>query len=203
MEESPFIRAFVALPISDETRAALARLQEQARRLRLRIGWIRPENLHVTLSFLGDIERQAVQGLTAALDAAVRGIEPFSFETADVGWFGARHPTVWWAGVTPGPGAEAMSRLAATVSQAVREAGCPDDAKSVFVPHVTLGRIRPGVDVSPLMTFAETKCAKSVFGISAADRILLVQSVLSAEGPRYTVLHESVLGATGASGTSG
>lgn len=195
MEETPFVRVFVSLAISGEVRAALAELQERARHLRVRIGWIRPENLHVTLSFLGDVPREAIPALADSLDSSVRSLEPFTFETAGLGWFGGRHPCVWWAGVTPGPGADAIGRLAGVVSETVRSVGYPDDAKEVFVPHVTLGRTRPGADPVPLMRFLESRYGKESFGVSSADRIALMQSVLGSTGPQYTVLSECRLGA--------
>ncbi len=195
-ENSPFIRAFVALDLSPEVRTALTAVQEQARRLRVRVGWVKPENLHITLAFLGEIPHEAAPALARGLGEAVREIAPFPFETAGVGWFGGNRPRVLWAGITPGPGADRIAALAAAVRTAVRAAGYPDDEKETFTPHATLGRLRPGDDPGPLMTFLEKRHAATVFGTTEAGSIRLMRSVLGSNGPEYTVLHECRFGGT-------
>lgn len=199
MEEkdlNPFIRMFVALDISPDVRAALAAVQLQARSLRVRVGWVRPENLHVTLAFLGDVPRDAIPAITQGLDVAVRTLAPFAFETAGVSWFGGGRPRVVWAGITSGPGADCIGELAGAVRAAVRAGGYPDDEKSSFVAHITLGRLRPGGDPRPLMDFLQKRHSTTVFGNTQATGIGLMRSVLGSTGTEYSLLHECRFGGT-------
>lgn len=194
MDESPFVRAFVALSISEEVRAALSALQDQARRFRVRVGWVLPENIHITLAFLGQVPREALPGIQTALDEAVLPLAPFVFEACGVGWFGGRRPRVLWAGVSAG--AEAVCRAAAAVHASVRKVGYPDDARDLFTPHMTLGRLRPGSDPAVLMDFLHKRHAATPFGRSESSGVLLMESRLASNGTSYAVLHESRFGGT-------
>lgn len=190
-EPSPLIRTFVALAVSEPVRSNLEKFETQARRIRVRVGWVKPENLHVTLAFLGLVPRDAIPGLGAHLDESARRFHPFDFETAGIGWFGGRRPRVIWAGVPGGAGAEAITQVAAAVQTAVREAGFPDDERDRFTPHVTVGRLRPGSDPRDLLDFMRKHYADTPFGASHATGVRLMHSELGDNGTVYTLRHES------------
>jgi 2'-5' RNA ligase len=190
-EEQPLIRAFVALAVSDGVRRALEAFESQARRIRVRVGWVKPGNLHVTLVFLGYVPASAVPALASRLDETARLFNPFDFETTGIGWFGGRRPRVIWAGVPPGSGSEAIVKVAGAVRAAVREAGYPDDGTEAFTPHVTVGRLRPGSNPDDLLEFLKSRHAETPFGLSHAGGLRLMRSDLGKEGTVYNVLHES------------
>lgn len=135
------IRAFVALPLADATRHALDPYLRACERLAPSYRWVPAANLHLTLRFLGRVDRAGLERLRAAL-AEVR-TPPFWLRTGAVGTFGGR---VIWLGLDEGE-AEAGA-LAAAVDRACEEAGLgPADVP--FRAHLTLARATKGARRAP------------------------------------------------------
>jgi 2'-5' RNA ligase len=133
------MRAFVAIDLAEEVRAALAREQS---RLKAACGhnrdirWTRSEGLHLTLKFLGEIETARVASVTAALQALGR-FDPFKVEVKGFGYFpDARRPRVLWVGLLA---PAALGELAARVEAALEELGFARENRP-FKPHLTLAR---------------------------------------------------------------
>jgi RNA 2',3'-cyclic 3'-phosphodiesterase len=125
-------RMFIALTLPDAVRGALAAL---ARPLP-GVNWTRPEQLHVTLRFLGDVPGDQIEPMIARL-AAVQ-VEPFVLPVEGVGTFPPnRPPRVLWIGV--GSGHPRLFQLRQRVDDAVLASGVPLDVRT-FHPHVTLAR---------------------------------------------------------------
>jgi len=98
--------------------------------------WIKPENYHLTLRFVGDIEEPDADDFVEALSAV--SVEPFSLRLSGVGSFGGRKPRALWAGVED---CEPLMRLQRAHERAARQAGLPPETRN-FAPHVTLARLR-------------------------------------------------------------
>ena len=117
---------------------ALAPLRE--RRDKLPVKWVRPENIHLSLKFLGDVDAARGQELREALQRAAgtrSAPRPLTLQITGFGVFPDYHrPRVLWAGVTPDPGVELLQH---SVEQAFGPLGFPTEARA-FRPHVTLGR---------------------------------------------------------------
>lgn len=122
------MRLFLAIPFSPEIRGALAEAQDQLRRQGVQANFTRPENLHLTLAFLGETDRQAaVQQVMAGI-----GQPAFSLTVGGSGHFG----DLYWAGVRRDP---ALLALASSLQDALRAAGFALDRRP-FRPHITLAR---------------------------------------------------------------
>src|SRR5919198_3347910 len=102
------IRSFVAIELPEDLRRTLTGVQEELKRAlpsarraaETRVQWVRPESLHLTLKFLGDIEEAHIEPLRLALIQAVAGFDRFSVEIEGIGGFpDARAPRVIWAGL--------------------------------------------------------------------------------------------------------
>ncbi len=127
------MRLFVAIALPEELRQRLAALQHGLPGAR----WVAPENLHLTLCFIGEVDRRQAQDLDAAL-AAIRGPR-FSLSLAGLGYFGTETKLrSIWVGIDP---CETLKRLQAKVAQAPRHADIAQSS-SKFRPHVTLGRFK-------------------------------------------------------------
>jgi 2'-5' RNA ligase len=127
------IRAFLGIDLPPAVRGALQVQQFLLPMPRM----VEPQNLHLTLVFLGDCPE-------VALDAAHEGFtalreNSFSVSLQGLGLFGKDKPRVAWAGVAVSP---ELMHLQAKLETIARRAGCPIDARK-FVPHVTLGRFQP------------------------------------------------------------
>lgn len=184
------LRCFVGLPLAPAQRQALDRAAAQlAGRLASRIGFTRPENWHLTLRFLGDVDPADLPGLRAAL-SPVR-FAPFELELGAAGSFPplaragrGRPPQTLWAGLARG--AEHCAALARDINQALARAGFPPEDRPLR-PHVTLGRVRApqaGDDWRAALAAADL----SGTGPALMDRFVLWRSVLGPGGPRYEQL---------------
>src|SRR5262245_269882 len=148
----PTIRAFIAVELSDAARRAAAAVCQA---LRAAAGgpdvrWVRPEALHVTLRFLGQLETSRLPALVESVAAALAGSAPFRLELGAVQLFpGPGRPRVVVLEV--GPEAP-LAALAAAVERGVVAAGCEPEPRR-FRPHLTLGRVRgraaPDVATAP------------------------------------------------------
>ena len=174
-------RLFLGVALIDTVRAALVgHLAAALGRAALPGRRVAPENWHLTLRFLGDIDPRAGRRLTLALRAAAFGA-PFSVGFAALGAFPrATRAQALWLGVDRGV-AELRS-LAAAVEQAVVAAGFPADSRP-FAAHLTLSRLRPPEDVARVVA-----AVPSFAATMPVDRVTLYRSDLARDGPRYTVL---------------
>lgn len=122
------MRLFVALSFSQQARDALLRCQQQLRELGMTGNFTRPENLHLTLAFIGETDRVA-----QACRALERIEQPaFSMVLGEIG----RFSDLWWAGIRENA---ALQELALRVQEQLRAGGFSIDRRP-FRPHVTLVR---------------------------------------------------------------
>jgi 2'-5' RNA ligase len=169
----------------------LAPLRE--RREKLPVKWVRPENIHLSLKFLGDVDDARESELSAALQqAAGAGSEPrpVTLQITGFGVFPDYHrPHVVWAGVTPDPGLELLQH---GVEQAFAPLGFPTEARA-FRPHVTLARsardARPR-DFKGLEAILDGTEFDETVSIAEID---LMQSTLQKDGPVYQVRYHERL----------
>ena len=172
------MRAFVAVDISEK--GLLESIMEFQARAGINGRPVKPENLHFTLQFLGEIAPEAADGVVRA----IQGIrfERFAVKFRSVGAFpDARRPRVIWIG-TDDVGGAGMHKLVRQTAESLRPLGFATDGH--FVPHITIQRTKRGADVADIMEkfrFAE-------FGTQEVRTIKLKQSVLTPEGPIYSDL---------------
>jgi len=99
--------------------------------------WIEPENYHITLRFIGDVDNQTANEVADNLDHLSQSLR-FPVRLTHLGIFGGDKPRALYAGVEP---SEALSRLQAAQERMLQRSGLPPDGRK-FVPHVTLARLR-------------------------------------------------------------
>ena len=178
-------RTFIALMIpSDWTDHLGAISRELASKMR-GLSWVRPENLHITLRFLGDLDDSAVQRVC---DSAARDVGEENSPRARLGPIGAfpnlARPRVVWVGLAEGE--EAVSALARTVNDALGRGGfgAPDKP---FRPHLTLARVREGARGLEALRDAAPPPPPPA---ALLDRVCVMKSELHPAGARYTALTE-------------
>ena len=171
------IRAFVAVRIPETTRAQLADVQRQLKPELRDVSWTRPDAMHLTLQFLGDIESARVPELKSALRAVARDYSPFELELGVAGSFGNR---VIWIGLQRGE--EALNDLANAVRRAIASFSGHEENRE-FSAHVTLGRLRrPTRGASAALR----KVSPPMFQPWIVSDFELIRSELSPRGSRYT-----------------
>ncbi len=175
------MRAFVAIfPPLEIRAAAAAAARETVRPLSDhsgdRIRWARPENIHLTLKFLGDVREEVLGDLRAILSETCARHAPFDVGLAGLGAFpSARHARILWAGVSTG--SERLRALAADLDAALVPLGFEREERP-YAPHLTLGRVRgrpASLDLSPAAGNLEFR----------AQRVELTESTLTPEGAIY------------------
>lgn len=186
-----YIRAFIAVEINDAVRTELADAQSILQEANGQVSWVRPQNIHCTLVFLGDIFTDTVNQVAAALDQAAGGCKPFEVEIVGLGYFGsARSPRIIWAGITGR--IDALIELQVKITAAVLQAGLKPDEKP-FKPHLTIGRVRSNRNAADLVRALEKNRDKS-FGVLAVRQVVLMKSALASTGPIYSSLRSVALG---------
>ncbi len=173
------IRAFLGIDLPQSVRGAL-QVQQFLMPLPRKV---EPENLHLTLVFLGEVPEPVLEAAHEGFEALR---EPsFTLELQGLGLFGKAKPHTAWAGVAP---SAPLTRLQAKVETIARRAGCPIDARK-FTPHVTLGRF-PTPDPADLARLERAVALGAGFRTEPWDvtELALWRSHLTARGPQYEVL---------------
>lgn len=186
------MRLFVAIELDERARRLLADYQHRLSSLDRAVRWVRPEQIHLTLKFLGEVPDPQVPRVTQALDG-LADRPAFDFEMEGVGTFGSpRSPRVIWAGVQM-PNI-ALSTLQKACEDALSLLGYPPEGRA-FSPHLTLGRVkdfRAGRQVAEAVGQLEAQAAERL--TQPATEVTLFESVLQPAGSRYVVAHKVVLG---------
>jgi 2'-5' RNA ligase len=175
------IRAFLAIELSkeilDRYAASLLGWRAQQRELR----WVRPENLHMTLRFLGDTSEDRLDPLRRRVEEGIRTVRPFAAVLDEAGCFGPdAAPQVLWLGI--GAGAAELVELSASVEAAVRSLGFAKEDKP-WRPHITIARNpRKARWDGWRVALEEAGLASLAFPVR---EVTLFSSVLGPKGPTY------------------
>lgn len=190
------MRTFIALEISAEMKEMLGRIESHLRYAGADVKWVRPEIVHLTLKFLGEINEKKAAEVKAALDAVAKSLRQFDITLKDLGAFPKiEQPRVIWVGLDRGA-AESIA-LAAAVDEALSKLGFAREERP-FSPHITIGRVRSPLNKDKLREKIASAgpdfqlCAVPAHRVSA---VILFQSTLTPHGPIYTKIHESKLAA--------
>jgi 2'-5' RNA ligase len=180
------LRSFIAVEISPNVRARAAKLIQELKTGDAKVSWVQPQNLHLTLVFLGDIQMIEVPQICEAMSRAVAELPPFDLEVRGAGAFpDANRPRTIWLGV--GRGTEEMVALHAAVEDALVDVGYRPEGRR-YRPHLTLGRVRQAPrNSAPLVRLLQERRDYLADVMSVAD-ITLFSSELTKEGSVYDVL---------------
>lgn len=183
------MRLFIGIPVSGDYVRIMRRIQDTWRpRLASRVSWTRPELAHVTLGFLGEVDKDRVPAIGDAMRAAVG--KGFVAQGGSGGVFprsGA--PRVVWIDLAQG--SSQCREICTRLDPALVRFGFAPESRP-FVAHVTMARVKvaAGRDDWPGLL----RDLGGVWPQWTVDRIVLWQSVLAASGPRYTIVDEVMLG---------
>ena len=178
------IRTFIAIDIPEDIRSRIADFQNTMIRSNLAVRWVKPENIHLTLKFIGEIPEQLVGEIKSGLFDAPSLREPFDVTLSGTGVFpNIRRPRIFWAGITSG--AEELSRLSKEIQEKLVRFGVEKDARA-FKPHLTIGRIKPGKPVEGLEHYVGAGLLQP--GAFRVKEIAFMKSVLHRTGAEYSSL---------------
>jgi 2'-5' RNA ligase len=190
-------RAFIAIELSAELKRLISELQAELKHGipdMVSVSWIRPEAMHLTLRFLGDIEESQVEAITDVLQVGAASLQPFTLEARGVGGFPTpARARVLWVGLSGDEeGMSALRNLQTTIEEGVVEIGCTREDRP-FTPHLTLARIKDGRASGPVRRLLMNASDRKV-GEFQAGSVSLIKSEPRPTGSVYTSLVEVPFG---------
>jgi 2'-5' RNA ligase len=178
-------RLFTGIEIPPELRLRLSLLRSPLNGAK----WVEPDDMHITLRFLGDVDGRTADDFVDAI--AGLDEEPFQLRISGLGSFGHRQPRALWAGVEAPP---VLNRIQAAHERAARIAGLDPEARN-FVPHVTLARLR-GTRPEAVARFLEEQAGFAGAEFRVARTVVFSARASSGGGP-YVVEEAFPLGSGG------
>lgn len=207
-------RTFIAVKALDPVTKALTKLRGRLDPSLPGLRWVEPEQLHLTLAFLGDVDHADLVPICQAVAGAIQGRRRFELHVQGLGVFPtADRPRVLWAGLV-GNDLEKLNDMQKAIGSAVRDVGYPpsDDR---FHPHITLGRFNTGrgfrsggrgsfplpvssADLNAILN----RYRDWVGGTFPIAEVVTFASMLTQEGPVYSSMAKTALGSAKRKGST-
>lgn len=189
------MRAFIAIDLPKEIKEKLACLQEKLKASGADVKWVTPQNIHLTLKFLGERDEKKINKITEILKSAACAESAFQIRLSCIGAFPKiDSPRVIWVSVDKGD-AE-TKKIAEKLEEEIAKTGIPKEDRP-FSSHITIGRMRSNLNkeklVQDLNNFAGQP-ATTIGGLEfTVTKITLFKSTLTPKGPIYEPLSEANL----------
>jgi 2'-5' RNA ligase len=185
------VRTFIAVELPQHVKAALEEVQKELKETGADVRWVRPESIHLTLKFLGEIDEESVVRIRKVMEGVASAHRPFEVEVKGMGCFpNLKQPRVIWVGVLDRQ--KALASLQEGVEEAVGLLGFEREERP-FRPHLTLGRVRTAKGRQALLERMGSMLGQE-FGTFEVHSVILFKSDLHPSGARYTPLWEMALG---------
>jgi len=176
------IRTFIALPLNIQTQTIISEIINNLKKLDCNVKWIKPENVHLTLKFLGDISADKIKPIALSIENILEKTHSINVEIDSVGAFpNTRNPRIVWTGLKDID--ERIKNLALSLEDELEKIGLERGARA-FNPHITIGRVKYFKNIKILERGLETyKSFKKHTEI--VNNIILYKSTLTNKGPIY------------------
>jgi len=186
------LRLFYAIFISPRIAETLARHISQCALSGADVKWVEPQNLHLTLKFIGEVQLERLEEIIAAGESAADGVKTFRVFWEGFGAFpDFRRPRVIWAGMKQG--GRAVFEIAERLEDRLAAEGFRKEERA-FRPHLTIGRVKSPGGLEELRKATE-RIQNSRIGEMEVSSFSLVKSTLTSRGPIYSVVRNFELGA--------
>ncbi len=180
------MRTFIAIEIPENIQYIVGEYIESVRELIPHVKWVKPENLHLTIKFLGEITESDLKRVNECITRTSAEYEPFVMGLSDIGFFPRREkPKVLWLGADGGE--DILLGLFHDMEHCLEEIGFDRETRT-FSPHLTIGRVRRYVETNVPEQLPEFKTTS--FGVKS---IAVIKSTLTPSGPIYEKIFESNL----------
>ena len=184
------IRLFIALELSMTQRKEVGEFQEKVKRHLSNVRWVKRENIHLTLKFLGETEDARVEQVKAAVNAACSDVEPFLIRYGESGVFPTvKKARIFWVGVKEGQ--DSLGNFVEIIEEEMAGLGYRKE-KRPFHPHLTIGRARnapPENSINKYLTEGISFESSSM----TINKVVLFESRLNRSGAIYRPLYEKEL----------
>jgi 2'-5' RNA ligase len=178
-------RSFFAVELSAEIAVEVRKIQGALKERATGVRWVRPEGIHLTLKFLGEVEQDRIEAIVRKAEGAIQGVGPFTVGIRGGGGFPTvKNPRVIWIGVEDHSGM--LKQLQTRIEAGMAELGFTQEKRG-FTPHLTVGRLRSGKG-SKTVAQAIDAIRTSDLGSLEVREIILFRSHLKPTGAEYTKL---------------
>jgi len=180
------VRTFIAVELAPFVKDRLLVFQEKLRGSGAKVKWVRKNNLHLTIKFLGDMDLEKANDISNEIIASVEDIEPFALSVRGAGSFpkGEGPPRVVWAGLD-GDMAR-LEKIYESLNERLSRFGIPHE-KRRFSPHITIGRVKSSSGSRELKKLLSEN-SDNLFGEIEVSELVFMMSELTSQGPVYSAL---------------
>jgi len=183
------MRTFIAIEVSEEIKKMLGQIETHLKYAGADVKWVRPEIVHLTLKFLGNVSLKLIEEIKKLLDQMAGDHKCFELGISRVGAFPKiEYPRVIWVGI--GQGKEDAAQLAKALEQGLANLGFLPE-KRAFSPHLTLGRVRSPQNRAQLKELLQSTAFPQK--TMQAKKLTLFKSTLTKQGAIYQPLYEAKL----------
>lgn len=189
METPKGLRCFIAIELPQGVKSALSRLQEELKKCEADIRWVDPNNIHLTLKFLGNVNEKDISKIINIMTGVCKKYQPFNLEIRGMGMFpNIKSPRVLWVGAE---GNNILKGLQTDIEHGMIKIGFEREDRE-FTAHLTLGRFRSFKGKENILEIIKLHENES-FGTINVKSISLMKSDLSHSGARYSRIGEVFL----------
>jgi len=177
----------LAFDISDEVKENAVNSIKKLKRAGGNVRWVKPENMHFTIKFFGEITEDEVENIDNVIKTHLGAFNKFKIKVSGINTFPPlpKNPRVVWAGIED---FEELEKIHKTLRPAFQKIGFPEEYRE-FKPHLTLGRVKNTSGISGLKKAIE-KNQNEFFGELEVNALVLYKSKLTPQGPIYTAIHK-------------
>jgi 2'-5' RNA ligase len=184
------MRTFIAIELPEEVKEYLRRLQGKLKKCDADVKWVAPQNIHLTLKFLGEIDEKKAGEIEEILTKTARQNPSFQIRASSIGGFpGLSSPRVIWIGIDKGD--SEVKNIAKKLETSLELIGIPREERG-FSSHITIGRTKSSLNRTSLAKLLnELKETPQTENIEfTVNKITFFKSTLTPQGPIYEALKE-------------
>ncbi len=186
------MRCFIAIELPEAVKSALSGIEEELKKTKADVRWVKPDNIHLTLKFLGSIEDEKTERIIKTMETICSSHNLFTLEIKGMGAFPSlKSPRVVWVGIE---GNDTLRSLQEEIDKGMESIGFERENRA-FTAHLTLGRFRSSSGKEELLKMTKLH-EKDAFGLINVHSLSLMRSDLHPEGARYSRIAEIVIGKT-------
>lgn len=189
------MQTFIAIELPQEIKDSLAQLQTELKSTNADVKWVAPQNIHLTLKFLGGIDDKQLEKIIHIIDDVSKEKDKFQITVSSLGAFPEiDSPRVIWIGIDSGD--KQVKEITKELEEKIEKIGIPKEDRP-FSSHITIGRTRSSLNRQELVRYLKNKAdlggKKLDFYVT---KITLFKSTLTPKGPIYETLKETSLKTT-------
>jgi 2'-5' RNA ligase len=180
------MRTFIGMKLEAETREKIASALKPFKKIATPIKWVKPENWHLTMKFIGEVNDEKKDRIIRALNEIPIPVQPFEIVISGFGKFGRGDDlNIFWAGIEEN---QILKKIYLQIEEALEKIQVKREDRE-FRPHLTIGRNRKPFNFKPFAAIIEKEQSRRIASFIARG-FQIFQSILTPEGPIYNIVEE-------------